>query len=326
MAEADNVIKQLQASLQAQHAQFSEQVNQLKKQVEEGQKKVDNRCFKPQNAKEFDGNNKNGNVENWIFQCEQYFTIAGVSAEFGVAYATNGFIGNAATWWRHRLTLNSSWPSWEQFKKELRSRFKPADDAETARDRLAVLTQKGSAMAYTEMFLSLSAQIKDLSDAERKDRYMRGLKSNVHFQVKLGKHTNFDEMVHAALTIDNMLFQSRKEYVQSSKSNTNTSSRPYSSQTNRTTSSSSSSSSGYVPMDLGMAEQETQRDDGDNNNLAGNSEVSVNATAHVKRKPFYVEGLSQEEFRRCREANICFMCKKPGHSARYCKQQQSKNL
>jgi hypothetical protein len=64
-------------------------------------------------------------------------------------------------------------------------------------------------MVYTHRFLELKLEIHDMSDAEAKDKYMRGLKPHVSQKVRLENPDTLNEMIQIAQMFDEAVYNSR---------------------------------------------------------------------------------------------------------------------
>jgi hypothetical protein len=64
--------------------------------------------------------------------------------------------------------------TWDDFKKELTSRFQAVNAVRAARDRPANIRQEKTVRGYVEAFQNLVMQILDLTNAEALDRFVRG--------------------------------------------------------------------------------------------------------------------------------------------------------
>jgi hypothetical protein len=69
--------------------------------------------------------------------------------------------------------------------------------------------QRTSVAAYVKEFKDLALNIPDFSEAERLDRFKRGLKSNVRLHVALANPTTFEQAVTIAGQVDDILFGQR---------------------------------------------------------------------------------------------------------------------
>src|SRR5258708_27353840 len=72
------------------------------------------------------------------------------------------------------------------------------------RDRLSALKQYGAVSKYNQEFTALALQIPDLSDAEKLDRYLRGLKTSIKVDIELAEPTTLADAMAKAQRIDNI--------------------------------------------------------------------------------------------------------------------------
>ncbi len=82
-----------------------------------------------------------------------------------------------------------------------------------ARDRLASLTQQRSVQDYVSQFRTLCFQIPGISEGEKMDRFIRGLKPQVQREVEIRDPQTFDEAVRMAERIDAVEFRMRQRYI-----------------------------------------------------------------------------------------------------------------
>ena len=261
--------------------------------------------------------------DEWLFSVEQYMKLTGVTNEVtkinlvGTFFTSTGY---AMKWYRSVVNATPAGGNpfngdWNTFKTQFLQRFKIIDSVKLARDKLAALKQWTSVSKYNYEFTALCIEIPDMGDADKLDRYIRGLKTQTRIEVELSNPRNLDEAMSRAQRVDNISYQSR--------AGTHIGTR-FSNSTNGS-SSSGHSDSGYAPMQLGALSQREERkygenridtsrvSNGDNLNLIGN---------HGGRPVSRAQRVSREEFARCMKNKLCLRCKKPGHFARNCGKQQ----
>lgn len=155
------------------------------------------------------------NVDRWLFQVDQYLLAAGeVASERKVAVAGSLLRGPAAIWWERMVIENAmkghseAECTWEQFKSGIREYFRPINYKERARDKLVNLRQTSSVADYVARFTTVAFEVDDLSDAEKKDRFFRGLKPQVATEIAIkGEPETFEEMVKMAERIDALIYR-----------------------------------------------------------------------------------------------------------------------
>ena len=82
---------------------------------------------------------KKTDVDTWIFNCEQYFSMYNSITEVDqVRIAATYLRGIAATWWQHYLgtsTIPTSTTPWADFTKAVKLRWQPINPIRDARDK-----------------------------------------------------------------------------------------------------------------------------------------------------------------------------------------------
>ena len=136
--------------------------------------------IKPPKPRTFDGNRDAKEVDNFIFDMEQYFRICQVEDAFKVDTATMYLVDDAKLWWRAKyadiqakiVTLDS----WEDLKKEIKTQFYPENTEFVARTKLATLQHKNSIREYVREYTACMLEINDMSEKDRLFNFVRGLK------------------------------------------------------------------------------------------------------------------------------------------------------
>ena len=109
---------------------------------------------------------------------------------------------------RARMEVLQQRPTtWQQFEAAMIARWDLVNAGKVARDKLKRLRQLTSVQEYTRRFLALAAEIDDLSNAERTDRYFDGLKPNIQRVLAVQGIDDFATMVAAAERLDAIEFQ-----------------------------------------------------------------------------------------------------------------------
>lgn len=228
----------------------------------------------------------------WIYYVDLYYEISGVKEEEKkMMIAATYLVDRAATWWRNlaeQARVSGAKPcngSWSVFKEKLVQAFRPVNHVKIARDKMATLRQYGSVAKYNDEFISLCMQIPDMGEADKLDRYVRGLKYKVKRDVELAEPKTVEEAMNKASRIDSISF-------------------PYSGYPSYG-SSNGGSANGYAPMELG----------------AINGKASSAQGARSGKTQQYgskAQQLNREEFARRRKNGLCLRCGKGGHIARNC--------
>jgi hypothetical protein len=148
-----------------------------------------------------------------------------------------------------------------------------------------------------------------MNDAEKLDRYMRGLKPTICERVELSQPTTLNDAMSRAHTIDSISYYSRMSYNTGSNYNYTQAS------SNRDTDA----------MDLSVVGESSDSTGDDTLNAigsrpyrAGGNNMRSNMGRDMNRSFTPRQQLSQQEFAYCQRNRLCLRCKEPGHIARNC--------
>ena len=141
--------------------------------------------------KGFGGARSAKELENFLWDMEQYFVAFTVPEEERVTVVCMYLEGDAKLWWRTRTIddENAGRPkieSWDRLKKELREQFLPSNSSWDARNRLMQLKHVGSVRDYVKDFCSLLLDIRGMSEEDKLYNFLSSLKQWV--QVELRRH------------------------------------------------------------------------------------------------------------------------------------------
>ena len=130
--------------------------------------------------KGFDGARSAKELENFLWDMEQFFRAAQVADEEKVSITGMYLMGDAKLWWRTRLKgdAESGRPqisTWETLKRELKEQFLPTNAAWLARESLRILKQTGTVRDYVKEFSSLMLDIKNMSEEDKLFNFVSGL-------------------------------------------------------------------------------------------------------------------------------------------------------
>lgn len=153
---------------------------------------------KPSKPETYDGRR---DPEIWLYGVELYYAASSIVSEYTkIAFADALLRGDALIW---RRTTDSP-ATWEEWKALLISAFQPVNPTETARDLLARLRQTTSVSVFAAIFRATILRIPHITDDEKKDRFIRGLKPKIMHDVKMRAPDSFDEAVRLAVRLDSL--------------------------------------------------------------------------------------------------------------------------
>ncbi|KAK9113309.1 hypothetical protein Syun_020106 [Stephania yunnanensis] len=161
------------------------EVNLLRRAVggspSEGGVAVRSRTKVPE-PKKFSGKRSAKELENFIWDMEQYFATVGTEESHKVILTSMYLEGDAKLWWRTRVDDDAAAGrpkivDWEVLKRELKDQFLPTNAAWQAREALRKLKQTGSVRDYVKEFSSLLLDIKNMSEEDKLFNFTTGLQT-----------------------------------------------------------------------------------------------------------------------------------------------------
>lgn len=161
--------------------------------------------------KPYDGKAITGAVENFLFDCEQYFGATNIQdADRRILFAASQLEGVAKTWWRYQVEqvqrgFVAPVVTWQDFRGVLTSRFQIINAVRVARDRLAELRQISSVRSYVTQFQNVLMQISEVHEGEALDRFIRGLKPRTKMEVTMREPTGLEEAMRMAERYDSLV-------------------------------------------------------------------------------------------------------------------------
>ncbi|KAL2223628.1 UNVERIFIED_CONTAM: hypothetical protein Sindi_3110900 [Sesamum indicum] len=142
-------------------------------------------------------------VENFLFDIEQYFLAANVEDEARkVSTATMYLTGDAKLWWRtkyaeiqaNQLRLDT----WALLREAIREQFFPENVEYNARRALRKLEHTGSVREYVKSFSALMLDIRDMSEKDKLFTFMEGLKPWARLELQRQRVTDLGSAMAAA--------------------------------------------------------------------------------------------------------------------------------
>jgi regulator of replication initiation timing len=243
----------------------------------------------------------------WLFQFLQYADITNEPVARRPRVASTYLDSKAATWWMGLVAQqpngDASQITWQMFHDGLIAMFKPVNAKKVARDKLAVLKQTHSVVRYNSELQQLCLQIDDISEAEKLDKYIRGLKPAIREKVELDEPRTLADAMSKAQRIDSITYHSRMSQYSNSTPNSYT--------------------RDGDAMDLSVLDGDSDSTQEKTLNAIGstgiNGRTGTSSSSQSRGKPFTpLQRLSQDEFSYCQRNRLCLRCKEPGHIARNC--------
>ncbi|KAK3012294.1 hypothetical protein RJ639_012842 [Escallonia herrerae] len=145
-------------------------------------------------------------LENFLFDIEQYFRAIRVDSEATkVSMAAMYLVGDAKLWWRKKYAEIEDGScvinTWEILKRELKSQFFPENTAFNARKALLECKHTGSVREYCQAFSALMLDISDMFAVDRLFFFMEGLKPWARTDLDRRRVNNLNEAIIAAKSL-----------------------------------------------------------------------------------------------------------------------------
>jgi Retrotransposon gag protein/Zinc knuckle len=249
----------------------------------------------------------------WLFLFKQYAELSNVAEDQRPKLAATYLDDKAGTWWMHLVSQqpnnNADAITWQMFHDGLLTAFKPVNSKKIARNKLAGLKQTHSVQKYNDEFRTICRDIDDISEAEKLDRYMRGLKPSIRERVELSLPTTVNDAMSKAHTIDSISYYARMSYDSGSNYNYER----------------AAVQSNSDAMDLSVVQDSSNSTDPESLNAMANRPYrpgsnSMRDTGNRGGARSFIprQQLSQQDFAYCQRNRLCLRCKEPGHIARNC--------
>jgi hypothetical protein len=320
---------QLAAGLHEQHAvtrQLQQQLQQLQQQLQSqtnaspipGQHESKQKDPTPIKPASFDGHPKS-NPDRWLKEMERYLRVSHLNPDRWVEHCA-AYLRESASTWMDEIEQSAEFEGirWAAFCKLFIDRFRPLEASRTARSILKTIKQRTSVDEYNNRFRE---QIKYCSDMAMEDQllsYCSGLKPEIESEIYRLDPKTVDEAMRSAVRLDMRMFIRQRERSNNGRFNSHPQRQGgYNRDGHQHANRGQQHGSSSAPMDLGAIDDNNSESERDTENEEGDLHGM-----HYTKGP--TPGLSSDEFKRCRQAGICFKCKSKGHIARSCPSTQSK--
>ncbi|KAK1598128.1 hypothetical protein QYE76_018690 [Lolium multiflorum] len=155
-------------------------------------------------------------AEDWLMDTERKLNTVGCNDQEKVRYATHLLSGPAASWWDNIVAVYPAGKvfTWEEFARKFRESNVPESIVELKRREFESLEQKDKAiLTYVREFSKLSRYAVEEVNTEdkKKKRFLRGLSPQFKVQLRMMRATEFQELVDAAITLEDDFKQLQEE-------------------------------------------------------------------------------------------------------------------
>jgi hypothetical protein len=155
-------------------------------------------------------------AEDWLLDTERKLNTVNCNDSEKLRYATHLLCGPTAAWWDNIVAIHPPGRvfTWDEFKRKFREANVPVSIMELKRREFDNLEQKDKTiMRYVKEFTLLSRYASDAvnTNEKRKKWFMRGLHPVEKMQLRMLKVVDFQELVDAAITMEDDFKQVQEE-------------------------------------------------------------------------------------------------------------------
>ncbi|KAL0293502.1 UNVERIFIED_CONTAM: hypothetical protein Sradi_6933300 [Sesamum radiatum] len=155
-------------------------------------------------------------VENFLFDIEQYFLAANVEDEARkVSTATMYLTGDAKLWWRTKYAEIQAnqvrLDTWALLREAIREQFFPENVEYNARRTLRKLEHTGFVRNYVKSFSALMLDIRDMSEKDKLFTFMEGLKPWARLELQRQRVTDLESAMATAERLTDFISETRKD-------------------------------------------------------------------------------------------------------------------
>ncbi|KAL0385887.1 UNVERIFIED_CONTAM: hypothetical protein Sradi_2983000 [Sesamum radiatum] len=155
-------------------------------------------------------------VENFLFDMEQYFLAANVVDEARkVSTATMYLTGDAKLWWHTKYAEIQAnqvrLDTWDLLREAIRVQFFPENVEYNARRALRKLEHTGSMQDYVKSFSALMLDIRDMSEKDKLFTFIEGLKLWARLELQRQRVTDLGSAMTATERLTDFASETRRD-------------------------------------------------------------------------------------------------------------------
>jgi hypothetical protein len=193
----------------------------LKKAVTNSSVGVSSSKPKVPEPKCFGGARSSKELENFLWDMEQYFSVAKIGVAEQVDLTVMYLTGDAKLWWRTRTKddLSVGRPkieTWDRLKQELKEQFLSNNTSWIAREELKRLKHERSVCEYVKSFSSLILDIENMSEEDRLFNFMSGLQTWAQAELRRQNVKDLSSAIAAADSLVDFKSTTREGYTSAS--------------------------------------------------------------------------------------------------------------
>lgn len=174
--------------------------------------------LRPNKPESFAGSRDFLTVNTWLYKMTQYFSLmelansSSISDHTKITFASTMLSGSAAIWWYTTAQTQGVPTTWTMFEEAVRKEFIPTDHERRARDKLRSCRQSKCVSEYITRFRNVTLLVPGISEGEKWDRFVSGLKPQLAFEIRKENCMEFEESCRIALRIESALLGCKFSY------------------------------------------------------------------------------------------------------------------
>jgi len=204
---AESLYISLAAESSERLATVEETIAILKRAVTNAPIRVSTSKPKVPEPKCFGGARSSKELEKFLWDMEQYFSVEKISVAEQVDLTVMYLTGDAKLWWRTRTKEDLSAgrlkiEMWDCLKQELKEQFLPNNTSWIAPEELKRLKHERSVREYVKSFSSLILDIENMSEEDRLFNFMSGLQTWAQAELR---QQNVKDLSFTIATADSLI-------------------------------------------------------------------------------------------------------------------------
>ncbi|XP_070025193.1 uncharacterized protein [Nicotiana sylvestris] len=158
-------------------------------------------------------------VENFIFDVEQYFDVVGGLEEAKKLATADMYLqGDAKLWWRLKYEAikasEDALKTWAELNAAIRLQFFPENVEYNSRRKLRELCQTKSVRDYVREFSALMLSIRDMGDKDKLFTFLEGLKPYARMELQRQQVDTLPKAIQVAECLGDYQMEARNDRPQ----------------------------------------------------------------------------------------------------------------